>query len=103
VTNNPLVSLAQLNQLTQMMTPMTVMSPGIQMTPSALTQAQLNSMFTSPILKQIPLGIPSSMLHSGQVLGQQVLKPVVVVTVPNVLSQSSATLPSNTTLVTSSL
>ncbi|XP_045173930.2 max-binding protein MNT-like isoform X2 [Mercenaria mercenaria] len=103
VTSHPLVSLAQLNQLTQMMTPMTVMSPGIQMAPSALTQAQLNSMFTSPLLKQFPLGIPSSLLQSGQVLGQQVLKPVVVVTVPNVMSQSSATLPSNTALVTSSL
>lgn len=103
VTSNPLVSLAQLNQLTQMMTPMTVMSPGIQMTPSTLTQAQLNSMFASPLLKQFPLGIQSSLLQSGQVLGQQVLKPVVVVTVPNVMTQSPVTLPSNTALVTSSL
>lgn len=103
-TSNPLVSLAQFNQLTQMMTPMTVMSPGMQMTPTALTQAQLTSMFASPLLKQFPLGIPSSLIQSGQVLGQQVLKPVVVVTVPNVMTQTSTTtLPSNTALVTSSL
>ncbi|KAL4223623.1 hypothetical protein ACF0H5_017092 [Mactra antiquata] len=104
VTSNPLGSLAQLNQLTQMMTPMTVVSPGMQVTPTALTQAQLNSMFGSPLLKQLPLGIPSSLLQSGQVLGQQVLKPVVVVTVPNVMTQTpTTTLPSNTSLVTSSL
>lgn len=103
VTSHPLVSLAQLNQLTQMMTPMTVMSPGVQINPSSLTQAQLTSMFASPLLKQFPLGIPSSLIQSGQVLGQPVLKPVVVVSVPNVMTQNSAALPSNTALVTSSL
>jgi len=106
VTNHPLVSLANLNQLTQMMTPMTVMSPGIQMTPTALTQSQLNSLtqsqlngvFGNPLLKQLqlPLGIQT-------VIGQQMVKPVVVVTVPNIVTTTPASLPSNTALVTSSL
>lgn len=96
LTSHPLISLAQLNQNTQnIVTPMSVMSPGIQVAPTTLTQAQLTSMFTNPLLKQIPLGIPTSLLQSGQVLGQQVLKPVVVVTVQNVMTQSPATLPSN--------
>lgn len=98
VTSHPLVSLANLNHLAQMMTPMTVMSPGIQMTPSALTQAQLNGVFGTPLLKQLqlPLGIQT-------VLGQQVVKPVVMVTVPSVTATTSASLPSSTALVTSSL
>lgn len=106
VTSHPLVSLANLNQLTQMMTPMTVMSPGIQVNPTALTQAQLNGMFAAPLIKQLqlPLGtcISTSLLQSGQVLGQQVMKPVVVMTVPSVVSTASS-LPSNTASVTSSL
>lgn len=97
VTSHPLVSLANLNQLTRMMTPMTVMSPGIQVAPTALTQAQLNGVFGSPLLKQLqlPLGIQT-------VLGQQMMKPVVVVTVPSVVTTSSSLL-SNMSVVTSSL
>lgn len=104
LTTHPLVSLAQLNQQAQnMLTPMTVMSPGMQVAPTTLTQAQLTSMFTNPLLKQFPLGIPTSLLQTGPVLGQQVLKPVVVVTVPNVMTQAPTTLPSNTTLKNSSV
>ncbi|XP_052801522.1 proline-rich protein 36-like [Mya arenaria] len=80
------VSLANLNQLTQMVAPVTVMSPGMQMTPTAITQAQINGMFATPLLKHLQF----PMLQSGQVLGQQVMKPVVVVTVPNVISSSLA-------------
>ena len=101
VSSVPVVSLTQLNQLTQMVTPVTVMSPGIQVTPT-----QLNSMMASPLLKQFPfpLGIPSSFLQPGQVLGQQVVKPVVVVSVPSIMSQSSTTVaaPPSVTVVTSS-
>lgn len=79
MTSHPLVSLTgfnqltHMNQLTQIMTPMTVMSPGIQMTQTGLTQAQLNSMFASPLLKPVQLPL----LQSGQVLSQHLVKPVI--------------------------
>jgi len=86
VTSHPYVSLANLNQLTHMMAPMTVMSPGIPVTPGgAITQAQLNGVFATPLIKQLQFPL----LQSAQMLGQQVMKPVVVVSVPSVISSSS--------------
>lgn len=100
----PLMSLAQINPLTQIVSPVTVMSPGMQLGSAGLTQSQLNNMLAaSPLLKQfsqIPLITPS-LLQSGQVLGQQVVKPVVVVSVPNMVTTSSISLPTSSAIVKS--
>lgn len=104
LTSQPLVSLAQLNQVTGL-TPMTVKSTQVQMDPTSnLTQAQRDIVFTSSMLKQfqVPWGLPTTLLQSGQVLGQQLVKPVIVVSVPNV-TQCSRTIPTTVAVVTSSL
>lgn len=93
-----LMSLAQITQGTQLVSPMTVMSPGVQLA-QGLTQTQLNSMLSSPLLKQIPL-FPHGFLQGAQVggvLGQPVVKPVVVVSLPSVVT---TTTPSSTMAVT---
>ena len=101
-TTVPIMSLAQINPLTHMVSPVTVMSPGMQLGSAGLTQTQLNSMFsTSPLLKQfsqIPVLTPS-LLPPGQVLGQQVVKPVVVVTMPNMVTTSAISLPTTNTVI----
>lgn len=98
------MSLAQINPLTQIVSPVTVMSPGMQLGSAGLTQTQLNNMFAaSPLLKQfsqIPV-ISPSLLQSGQVLGQPVVKPVVVVSVPNMVTTSSISLPTSSAVVKS--
>ncbi|XP_061166310.1 max-binding protein MNT-like [Saccostrea echinata] len=99
-----LMSLAQITQGTQLVSPMTVMSPGVQFA-QGLTQTQLNSMLSSPLLKQIPL-IPHGFLQGAQmggVLGQQVVKPVVVVSLPSVVSTTAttSTIAATTTTTTS--
>lgn len=93
-----LMSLAQITQGTQLVSPMTVMSPGVQLA-QGLTQTQLNSMLSSPLLKQIPL-FPHGFLQGAQVggvLGQPVVKPVVVVSLPSVVT---TTAPTSTVAVT---
>lgn len=101
-TTVPLMSLAQINPLTQIVSPMTVMSPGMQLGSAGLTQTQLNNMFaTSPLLKQfsqIPV-ISPSLLPSGQVLGHQVIKPVVVVSVPNIATTSAMSLTTSNAVI----
>lgn len=87
-----LMSLAQITQGTQLVSPMTVMSPGVQFA-QGLTQTQLNTMLSSPLLKQIPL-IPHGFLQGAQVggvLGQPVVKPVVVVSLPSVVTTANPT------------
>lgn len=93
-----LMPLAQITQGTQLVSPMTVMSPGVQLA-QGLTQTQLNSMLSSPLLKQIPL-FPHGFLQGAQVggvLGQPVVKPVVVVSLPSVVT---TTAPTSTVAVT---
>ena len=99
-TTVPLMSLAQMSPLTQLVSPMTVMSPGMQLGSAGLTQTQLNNMFAaSSLLKQFP--VISPLLQSGQVLGQQVVKPFVVVCMPNapVVTTTSISLPTSSAIV----
>ncbi|XP_048757053.2 max-binding protein MNT-like isoform X2 [Ostrea edulis] len=87
-----LMSLAQITQGTQLVSPMTVMSPNVQFA-QGLTQTQLNSMLSNPLLKQIPL-IPHGFLQGAQVggvLGQPVVKPVVVVSLPSIVTTTAPT------------
>lgn len=66
----------------------TVTSPAVQMTATGLTHAQLGSVLGQPILKQLnqlPFLSPQ-FLQAGQVIAQQVIKPLVVMTtLPNAI------------------
>ena len=103
-TTVPIMSLAQINPLTQIVSPVTVMSPGMQLGSAGLTQQQINNMFSnSPLLKQftqVPVLTPS-LLPQGQVLGQQVVKPVVMVTLPNMVTTSALSLPTTSSVIQS--
>ena len=103
-TTVPIMSLAQINPLTQLVSPVTVMSPGMQLGSAGLTQQQLNNMFSnSPLLKQytqVPV-LTQSLLPQGQVLGQQVVKPVVMVTLPSMVTTSAISLPTTSAVIQS--
>lgn len=97
-----LISLAQMGQATggaHLVSPMAVMSPNVQLAASGLSQSQINSLMASQhLLKQIPIFSPG-LLQGGQMIGQPVVKPFVVVTVPSVVPTTSA---SNVVVTTSS-
>ncbi|XP_041348977.1 uncharacterized protein LOC121368351 [Gigantopelta aegis] len=91
--NAPLVNTTNItvpNSMPQMMTlgnmaPLTVMSPAVL---SGLSQTQINNLFSSQIIKQLPL-LQTQLLQPGQVLGSSVVKPMVVVTLPSVITTSA--------------
>lgn len=85
-----LMSLAQMTPGTQLLSPM---STALQLGAAGLTQAQLSQM----LLKQIPIFTPG-LLQAGQVQSMipSVVKPLVVVSVPNVVTTNVNT----TTIVT---
>ncbi|VDI36358.1 MAX-binding protein [Mytilus galloprovincialis] len=78
-----LMSLAQMTPGTQLLSPM---SPALQLGAAGLTQAQLSQM----LLKQIPIFTPG-LLQAGQVQSMipSVVKPLVVVSVPNVVTTTN--------------
>lgn len=86
-----LMSLAQMTPGTQLLSPM---SPALQLGAPGLTQAQLSQM----LLKQIPIFTPG-LLQAGQVQSMipSVVKPLVVVSVPSVVTTTNI---STTTTVT---
>ncbi|KAK3084293.1 hypothetical protein FSP39_011159 [Pinctada imbricata] len=89
----------------QLLSPMTVMSPTINLAPN-LTQTQLSSMLSQPLLKPIPFPMFHQGLIQGSqvggVLSQPVVKPLVVVSIPNnVVTTSSVSLTSASSNVTS--
>lgn len=86
-----LMSLAQMTPGTQLLSPM---SPALQLGATGLTQAQLSQM----LLKQIPIFTPG-LLQAGQVQSMipSVVKPLVVVSVPSVVTTTNI---STTTTVT---
>lgn len=84
-----LMSLAQMTPGTQLLSPM---SPALQLGAAGLTQAQLSQM----LLKQIPILTPG-LLQAGQSMLQPVVKPLVVVSVPNVVTTTTL---STTTAIT---
>lgn len=79
---HPVVSLAHITPgSTHIMSPMSVVSPNVHV--SNLSQQQINNMIQQqqPLLKslnQLPL-IQPQFLQAGQVVGQQIVKPVVLV------------------------
>jgi hypothetical protein len=85
------MSLAQMTPGTQLLSPM---SPALQLGATGLTQAQLSQM----LLKQIPIFTPG-LLQAGQVQSMipSVVKPLVVVSVPSVVTTTNI---STTTTVT---
>ncbi|KAK3606503.1 hypothetical protein CHS0354_041454 [Potamilus streckersoni] len=91
-------SVMSLAQMAPLMSQMTVMPPGLQLSAAGttLTQAQLGSLLASPLMKQysqIPTIIPS-ILQTGQL---QPVKPLVMVSVPSVTTSAAATTVSSAT------
>ncbi|XP_060075612.1 max-binding protein MNT-like [Ylistrum balloti] len=86
-----LISLAQMGQAggAHLVSPM-VMSPSVQLAASSgLSQSQISMLASQPLLQQIPIFSPG-LLKGGQMISQPVVKPFVVVTVPNVVPTTSA-------------
>ncbi|XP_033748321.1 max-binding protein MNT-like [Pecten maximus] len=87
-----LISLAQMGQAggAHLVSPM-VMSPSVQLAAanSGLSQSQISMLASQPLLQQIPIFSPG-LLKGGQMIGQPVVKPFVVVTVPSVVATTSA-------------
>lgn len=86
-----LISLAQMGQAGGAMLSPMVMSPSVQLAApnSGLSQSQINMLASQPLLQQIPIFSPG-LLKGGQMIGQPVVKPFVVVTVPSVVATTSA-------------
>ncbi|KAJ8313025.1 hypothetical protein KUTeg_010398 [Tegillarca granosa] len=88
-----LMSLAQMAPGTQLFSPMTVVSPNGNLVTTGIPQAQLNNvLMTQPLLKQIPVLTPAGILQGGQLsqmIGQPVVKPFVVVSVPSITTTTA--------------
>lgn len=90
-----LMSLAQMTPGTQLLSPM---SP-LQLGAAGFTQAQINqtqAQISQMLLKQIPILTPN-LLQAGQSMLQPMVKPLVVVSVPNVVTTTSL---ATTTVIT---
>ncbi|XP_021349903.1 max-binding protein MNT-like [Mizuhopecten yessoensis] len=87
-----LISLAQMGQAggAHLVSPM-VMSPNVQLAAATpgLSQSQINMLTSQQLLQQFPIFSPG-LLKGGQMIGQPVVKPFVVVTVPSVVATTSA-------------
>lgn len=80
-----LMAFANMAPGTQLVSPM-LMSPGVHLAGPGWTQAQLNSVLAQPLLKQYPFFQP----------GLQVVKPLLVVSVPSVVTTTAAATASST-------